>query len=376
MGGDAGAAMLLGVFGSACALLLACGVILVVANKKKTTGGGGSGGGGSQSGGSGGASTTVQAASNPADCPAYMGFKPCSDAAFNKPAFDPGTNDDPGQFGGKCCMFGNSVWDPAKTAANKRLQIALTVVQIAGEIALGAAVPVGGVLFDTLTNAVGGGVNPSGVSVKCGGATPDYKRTGKNYVYTDRETVSGKSGKVAYTANDGCPLVNLDPAVAAYISDADWVSSSAVAGGQPCNPAGGATPCSFQTDFSNYNPYAKMVCKSAPLPGCNTSPAAKRTTPSCTFVSCKREGANVNSKPAYRDPPLTQEQLRTKYNLCPLPSGGRGGYQACPSKANQGGLNQATAPLQQANTPPAPGKKCVQTKTDPGARTATCIKWA
>lgn len=129
-----------------------------------------------------------------------------------------GTDAHPEVFAKGCCAWGNSVDDPERDAANKKIKIASFAVS--GVIDAAAAVAAmftgglslaGSLALHGATTAASTGVSTGGqlIRAKCGGPTERYKKTKRSYIfkgpYKDGARIRGTPG-IWYTSGDGCPL--------------------------------------------------------------------------------------------------------------------------------------------------------------------------
>ena len=123
-----------------------------------------------------------------------------------------GTDAHPELFAKGCCAWGNSVDDPERDSANKKIKIATFI----GSSVLDAAGVVAGFFTGGIATAAmfslhgaSGGLSFSSIRSKCGGPTEVYKKTKRNYMfkgpYKDGFKMRGTPG-IWYTANDGCPM--------------------------------------------------------------------------------------------------------------------------------------------------------------------------
>ena len=136
---------------------------------------------------------------------------------LNKGKFG-GTDAHPEVFARGCCAWGNSVDDPERDAANKKIKVATTVVTALADAASIIAIPFtggwsmagsmalhGATMGASLGSSAAGGL----IRAKCGGPTERYKKTKRSYMfkgpYKDGPRVRGTPG-IWYTSGDGCPL--------------------------------------------------------------------------------------------------------------------------------------------------------------------------
>lgn len=129
-----------------------------------------------------------------------------------------GTDAHPEVFAKGCCAWGNSVDDPERDKANRRIKVASNILSAVVDVAAAIATP----FTDGLSLAgalalhsafagasVGSAVSGQMIRARCSGPTELYKKTRRPYIfkapYKDGNKMKGTPG-LWYTAGDGCPL--------------------------------------------------------------------------------------------------------------------------------------------------------------------------